>query len=804
MGRRMEQIMVAVTVWLLGGVLFPMSSPAQGGICARVKLEIEQELTLERTAFDARMTIHNGLAGIDLTEVAVSLSVTDAAGNDASDLFFVDVYEMNQIGGVDGSGMVSAGTAAEIHWLLIPAAGAGGRDPAGQSYRVGATLRYRIKGEEKITEVVPDSIVVQPQPVLTLDYFYPRYVIGDDPFTPEEEGSEVYPLGVRVMNTGFGAARRVTIESAQPVIRENDQGLFVDFRILEAFVNEDAAIPSLLLDFGDIEPGGAVMGRWNSISSLQGEFVSFAAEFTHADEFGGALTSLVGTVRSHFLIHDVLLDRPGDDRVRDFLALDGDMIRVYGSDGGEEEVASFLPGDAAVTVSGQAAAPGVSEVGVSTPAVTGPLYIKINEPGDGVRPVAGVRRADGKRLDANNFWFSRERDGNKQWHVFLHIFDHDSSGEYTVTYETGNTGGVLEIRPGLVDFGLVLVGETAAGGVTAANTGSGPLVVSSVGLDAGSDIDFGLSLKNTLPMVLAPGEELPLTVSFTPRQAGSAAGALEVVSTAGTGRIALSAHGDVDSDGDGLGDSADPCDGRREPDDAPVAAGELAGFPASPQGTCVDQAGDVDYYRFAAGDDFVFRADITAAEPGLAAIVGLYDTCGRLLSISRNNNIGLAEIPPLALPSAGEYFVAVAVVPDYSFTGRGETRGWYQLSVWAGGNPADLDGDGDADGEDTAVIGLCVDDPLADSGCSRVTDIAALAPYIGLVAPGDAVPMDVNGDGDVDGLDLWSCDGAYGGTAGDPVYRAACDANKDGRIDAADLAVLRANYAADQCRSPIP
>lgn len=36
---------------------------AQQSICARVKIEILQELTPEREAFEARMTIHNGVAG---------------------------------------------------------------------------------------------------------------------------------------------------------------------------------------------------------------------------------------------------------------------------------------------------------------------------------------------------------------------------------------------------------------------------------------------------------------------------------------------------------------------------------------------------------------------------------------------------------------------------------------------------------------------------------------------------------------------------------------------------------------------
>ncbi len=37
--------------------------------CARVKIEIAQELTLERVAFDATMVIHNKITDQDLTDI---------------------------------------------------------------------------------------------------------------------------------------------------------------------------------------------------------------------------------------------------------------------------------------------------------------------------------------------------------------------------------------------------------------------------------------------------------------------------------------------------------------------------------------------------------------------------------------------------------------------------------------------------------------------------------------------------------------------------------------------------------------
>lgn len=44
---------------------------AQESVCARVKIEIKQELTLERQAFDAEMRVTNSLPVTPLTQVEV-------------------------------------------------------------------------------------------------------------------------------------------------------------------------------------------------------------------------------------------------------------------------------------------------------------------------------------------------------------------------------------------------------------------------------------------------------------------------------------------------------------------------------------------------------------------------------------------------------------------------------------------------------------------------------------------------------------------------------------------------------------
>jgi hypothetical protein len=49
------------------------SALAADSVCAEVKLEISQELTLERQAFDAHMRITNGLTNITLQDVNIDV-----------------------------------------------------------------------------------------------------------------------------------------------------------------------------------------------------------------------------------------------------------------------------------------------------------------------------------------------------------------------------------------------------------------------------------------------------------------------------------------------------------------------------------------------------------------------------------------------------------------------------------------------------------------------------------------------------------------------------------------------------------
>ncbi|MGA1871875.1 MAG: Ig-like domain-containing protein [bacterium] len=406
------------------------SNVAAEGICARVKMEILQELTFERIAFDAMMKIHNE-SDIPLSNIRVDIHLQNAQREDVSSLFFVRLVSKDNINAVDGTGTVPAASTSEIHWLIVPSAGAGGNVPQGQLYYAGATLGYNIGGVQSITNVIPDTILVKPQPMLILDYFQPMFVYGDDPFTPETEAPVPYSLGLRVQNVGFGTAKNLVIDSGQPTIVDNEEGLLIDFRILESEVNGLSAENSLLINFGDIMPNSCGTCRWHMISTLSGEFIEFTVNFSHADELGGELTSLIQEARPHVLVHDVVIDVPGRDLVKDFLAYDDTSLLVYESDNIDTDVAD---------ISSQAVLTGSlssmnSALALDFPQQPGAIYVRLPDPAKGNIGLSSVVRSDGKKLLKENFWISHERE-NHQWNAYLNLFDIDSTGTYILYYQT--------------------------------------------------------------------------------------------------------------------------------------------------------------------------------------------------------------------------------------------------------------------------------------------------------------------------------------------------------------------------------
>jgi hypothetical protein len=453
-----RQLCSAVIIACLGANTFA----AQESVCARVVIQIEQELTLEREGFEARLGVTNGLPTA-LENLRVTLNFADADGNAvgaATDAlpnpdgrFYYRVQT-----GYSGVTSVAASATAKIAYLIVPSPGAAGDSATGKLYYVGATVKYTSAGVEETVLIAPDFIYVRPMPLLQLQYFIPGDVYGDDPYTAGVQESPVpFPLGVRIINHSlFATANAVRIQSSQPEIIDNEQGLLIAFELVASRVNDKAVTPSLDANFGDIAPQRSSVASWDMMTSLSGRFVRFTAEVSHSEEFGGALTSLIphDAISTHRLLGQVVVDFDGRDGVPDFLAVDamvGDITapKLFESDTAETShlIDYFPPGSSSVLLVGAGAT-----ITLEVDTVSTVFYARTTSPVAADKLVRAVR-SDGKVLPATNAWISKSQNPAGDWFYTLNLFDTNKAAghNYALTFidrATANRPPMLTIQGG--------------------------------------------------------------------------------------------------------------------------------------------------------------------------------------------------------------------------------------------------------------------------------------------------------------------------------------------------------------------
>ncbi|CAG1064880.1 hypothetical protein BAC1_00449 [uncultured bacterium] len=425
--------------------------------CSNVALEIMQEATTERTAFDAKLVLTNNIPDKDLTGLRVDVTIKDTDGNIRNDLFYMRVSSTRNISAVDGTGTVAAGSSAEVHWLIIPSVGAGGDGEGGIKYSVGASLVYSISGKQEILSVNPDIITVKPMPQIVLDYFMPRNVIADNPFTSQVEAPIPFILGLRVFNNGSGEARKLKIDSAQPKITANEQGLLVDFKLLGASVNNMAVTPSLTVDMGDLGSKKIAAANWEMISTLTGTFVEFDVSFSHASELGGELTSLITETNAHYLVHQIQVDLPGRDTLLDFLAdTDGDAEHlpdmIYESEipGGSTDMADSISSIQRAALLSQPSRPTESSPSVVVQlqdGISGWVFAKFEDPSKGMLELLDIVRNDGVRLNDNNFWIEKGVDSDYRTTNTAWIVDYLEEAAASTAYTMNFSQPAADVNP---------------------------------------------------------------------------------------------------------------------------------------------------------------------------------------------------------------------------------------------------------------------------------------------------------------------------------------------------------------------
>jgi hypothetical protein len=194
----------------LAAAFLAIPARTQETLCAIVKLEIPQEATLERQAFDARLVLKNNQSDKALQDLRIDIIVNDSTGTNAGQLFFVKVISIENTSSVGGTGTVDPSTSAVVHWQIIPSPGSGGTNPLGVKYGVKANISYRIDADTFTLTTFESNLTVKPQPLLKLEYVLPFEVFGDEPLTDTKiEPIEPFPLGVRITNIGFGPAKNL-------------------------------------------------------------------------------------------------------------------------------------------------------------------------------------------------------------------------------------------------------------------------------------------------------------------------------------------------------------------------------------------------------------------------------------------------------------------------------------------------------------------------------------------------------------------------------------------------------------------
>lgn len=125
---------------------------------------------------------------------------------------------------------------------------------------------------------------------------------------------------------------------------------------------------------------------------------------------------------------------------------------------------------------------------------------------------------------------------DKKWHlvllvVLLSSFGISGCGGFTGTQSGSAAAGLLIALPNNVDFGSVPVGQTATASVSVTNKSSNPIEISQLTFTGQS---FSIANPSSLPVSLAAGKTLKVSVQFGPTASGTAQGQLAITSSLST------------------------------------------------------------------------------------------------------------------------------------------------------------------------------------------------------------------------------------------------------------------------------
>ena len=419
----------------------------EAGVCAVVRIRIEQELAITREAFLAKLEIDN-LEDFPLEQITIQIVITDVITGDlATHLFSIGngTLSGSLSNGVseDNEWFLPSGLTGSVQWIIVPYSEAA--PDSDHVYNVGGSFSYALNDEDITVPLYPTPIVVTPDPSLLVHYFWERNVIADDPFTDDIEASVPFTLGVAVKNGGFGTAYDLQISSAQPEIIDNERGLLISFMIIGTMIGFQNVSLSLTVILGDLAPNTTTVARWYIISSLQGEFMRYTATFENLNPLGDPKLSIIDDLQIHELIRNVAIyTSEEEDDILDFLVNDINDYMAFPDALYSSKTLQKYNVSVGTVVSVQANSDrGTSIVVFTSSNITGWVYYRYEDTQDiltNTAPLMNSTKHEGNltvAIPSQNSWITRDYDPITGAETFyLHILDFiEITDEVLFTFE---------------------------------------------------------------------------------------------------------------------------------------------------------------------------------------------------------------------------------------------------------------------------------------------------------------------------------------------------------------------------------
>lgn len=406
-------------------------------VCASVSLRFTQRMHMTRQAFRGTLTVNNGHTEKPVTDFRFYPSVQTPDGDNATSKEFQINMEgftgfSGDIDNEDSGLNLDPGKEGTATMLYIPTRFAAPEEET--PWNFGGTVSYvdPFSGDYTSMTLPFVTLGVRPSPLLTLDYFMQRDILGDDPLTEEMEPIEEAEFSLLVRNVGEGNASDVSITALAPEIVDNRKGLLVDFNLTGGEVDgEERVLPldgNVSVPIGGIPANGHKVIRWWLTSSLLGHFTSYSAEYTHLTSYGNPDLSLVEGVNVHELVRSVVA--PDGDTVflvNEDIDSEDTPDRIFSPEGGKYYVDAA---DALFSMTGD----DIGGLDVSS-RNAGWVYCNVKDPTYGTRSlIRVVRKSDNREMSLRNFWQTDRtlRDGLEPlYENRIHFADSLTSGKET-------------------------------------------------------------------------------------------------------------------------------------------------------------------------------------------------------------------------------------------------------------------------------------------------------------------------------------------------------------------------------------